>query len=58
MKIKVDDMGDGFLIDSIGNTYIMDYDAVIDHNKEDWKIYRISACDEFTGEVTEIETID
>ena len=57
MKIKVDDMGDGFLVDSAGNTYIVDYDLVIDHNKEDWKAYKISAYDE-SGEIIEIETID
>lgn len=57
MKIKVEDMGDGFLVDSNGNTYIVDYDLVIDHNKEDWKVYRISACDK-SGEVIELETID
>lgn len=57
MKIKVDDMGDGFLVDSNGNTYILDYDLVIDHNKENWKAYVISAYDE-SDEIIEIETID
>lgn len=57
MKIKVDDMGDGFFVDSSGNTYIVDYDLVIDHDKENWKAYRISSYDE-SGEVIEIETID
>jgi len=57
MKIKVDDMGDGFLVYSSGNTYIVDYNLVIDHNKEDWKVYQISGYNE-SGEVTEIETID
>ncbi len=57
MKIKVDDMGDGFLVDSSCNTYIVDYDLVIDYKKEDWKVYRISGYDE-SGEVIEIETMD
>lgn len=57
MKIKVEDIGKGTLIDSNGKIYIGDGDIVHEDSLENVKVYKVSAYDEFDN-VTEIETLD
>lgn len=57
MKIKVEDIGKGTLIDSNGKIYIGDVDIVHEDSLENVKVYKVSAYDEFDN-VTEIETLD
>ncbi|WP_180272659.1 hypothetical protein [Konateibacter massiliensis] len=53
MKIKVEDIGRGTLLDTNGNTYIVDGEEVMDDNGN---AYNISDYDEYDN-VTEIEKI-
>jgi len=57
MKIKVEDIGKGTLIDSNGKIYIGDSDIVHEDSLENVNVYKVSAYDEFDN-VTEIETLD
>jgi hypothetical protein len=58
MKIKVQDIGKGTLVDSDGKIYIGDgEDSIHEDSAESMKVYKISEYDNYDN-VTEIETVD